>query len=89
MGESASGEKEGGRVDSGQYSVGIPRVALGEKVPLPGVHLEEGIFASPRTKDLEGAIEQRLTGSGRNMHRRQITWLQIFVVLHHKLQAPV
>ena len=43
MGGNTSGE-EGGRVDSGQDGVGIPWVALGDKVPLPGVNLEEGIL---------------------------------------------
>ena len=43
MGSSASGEKDG-KTGNGQHDGGIPWVTMGEKVPLPGVHLEDCIL---------------------------------------------
>ena len=45
-----------------------------------------GYIASPMTKDLDGAFEWLFITGERNVHRGQITWLQLFAVLYHKLR---
>ena len=70
-----------------QHGVGIPWVALGEKGPLLGVHLEKDILSLQGQKIQLVPLSGCSTGD-RGMSRGQIKWLQFFTVLLYKLQAP-
>ena len=50
--------RQGQEVDSGQHDVVIPWLTLGGIIPLPGVHLEEGILS------LQGQKMQKAPLSG-------------------------
>lgn len=80
---------EGGGPSNRQWTVccGDPCwVALGEKVPLPGVHLEDGIL--PRDERPRRCLWATIQQRDRGVHSAWIEWSQLFAVRHHKLQAP-
>lgn len=67
---------------------GISWITQGENIPLPGVHLEEGILTlqgqkAHQTQWSSSSIEEHRGGC-----RGQMTCLQLFTVLHYRLQAP-
>lgn len=64
-------------------------VPLEENTCLPGVHLEESVLTLQGQKAHWTPLRSHSTVRDRNKHRGPITWLQLFAVLHHRLQAPM
>lgn len=77
------------RVHTRCCGLGIRWVTLGKNVPLPGVPLEEGILPLHGQSILQVPLNSHSTTRDRGLRRGQITWLQPFTVLYHRLQAPM
>lgn len=84
------GEREdrGLGADGRQYGVGIPWVVLGKNIPLQSVHLEESKLPLQGQETCEAPLSSHSTVGERGICKEEITWLQPFAVLHHRIQEP-
>lgn len=89
MGGRAPGEREGKLgANSRLHGTRIPWVALGQKVPLFQVHLEDSTLLLQGQKIWLAPLSSSSTAEDRSMCRGQKKWLQLFTVLHYKHQEP-
>lgn len=70
-----AGESAACRVCTRHHGVVIPWLALGENIPLPGGHLEEGGLPFPDQKAHRVPLSSPSTAGDRGVHRGQLTWL--------------